>query len=187
MKRHRWAVLGAIAVLAWSCQAADLGPNSKITKGSVYLTDAPGDTSIASVVVYLDQIDASASSDSLTQVWTTLVAPHQKYDLVTLQNGTMALLGTAELPPSEIREVRVKMNTDSSHVFRADGSEVPVRWGYPGEITVHALVEAPFQVSDEHPGILIDFNVWQSFAPDTIGGQSGLLFIPWIRAVSHGS
>ena len=168
MKPHRWAVLGAIAVLAWSCQAADMGPSAKVAKGSVYLTDAPAeDMSIASVVIYIDQIDASASSDSLTQVWTTLVAPHKKYDLMTLQNGAMALLGTADLPPSEIREVRVKMNTDSSAVFRADGSEIAVRWG--------------------NPGVLLDFNVWNSFAPDTVGGRSGLLFFPWIRAVSHGS
>ena len=76
MKRHHWAVLGAIAIAAWSCQA-DMGPSSKIAKGSVYLTDAPAaDPNIASVVIYIDQIDASASSDSLTQVCDKLVRRH---------------------------------------------------------------------------------------------------------------
>jgi hypothetical protein len=187
VKPHRCAALVAALGLAWSC-GADLGPSAvKYPKGSVLLTDAPAlDPSISSVIVYIDEIDASASSDSLTQVWTTLVAPHKRYDLITLQNGAMALLGTAELPPAEIREVRVRMNTDSSRVLRADGSEVAVRWGNPGFVTEHALVEAPLVVSDDHPSILLDFNVWQSFAPDTIGGRSGLLFIPWIRAVSQG-
>jgi len=185
VKLHPWAAGAAILALGLSCRAAtDLGQNTpavSVSGASVLLTDAPPlDPSISSVIVYITEIDGSASSDSLSQTWATLVAPHKRYDLLTLQNGTMALLGTADLAPAQMREVRVKMNTDSSGIFQADGTPVAVHWGYTGAITVNTLVQGSLQLSGSESQLVLDFNVANSFARDTIHG--GFDFLPWITA-----
>ena len=184
MRPHRWTVAVTCIALAWSCRTATAPGGAGAGSARVLLTDAPPiDASVARVVAYIDHIDASASADSGNQTWTTLVAPHQKYDLLTLQNGTMALLGTASLPPAEIREIRVAMNTDSSGVFRTDGSQATVHWGYAGSITVHVLVETPLQVLGANPQILLDFNVANSFVTDP-SDATAFNFLPWIRATT---
>ncbi|HUK22830.1 MAG TPA: DUF4382 domain-containing protein [Gemmatimonadales bacterium] len=189
MKRLTCLVTIGGLVTGLSCKGATApnpvsgNPPGGSSTARVMLTDAPAsDAAIQKVIVYIDHIDASASTDSTTQSWVTLVSPRQRYDLLSLQNGTMALLGTATLPAAAIQEIRVALNTDSSGVFRSDGSAVNVHWGYQGAIMIHALVESPLQPSSSEAQIVLDFNVANSFSPDTLGGAGSLNFLPWIRA-----
>ena len=108
MKYQRLATFAAWLLIAWSCRSdrGPTAPGSSLVQTEVRLTDAPpADASVRSVNVYIEHIDASPTTDTTggadSQPWITLVAPHQRYDLLTLQNGTTELLGTAQLAPAE--------------------------------------------------------------------------------------
>lgn len=193
MKSLTLTALAAWLLLAWSCSTdrSPSAPGSSMVRTEVRLTDAPlADASVKSVNVYIDHIDASATADTGgsadSQPWTVLVAPHQRYDLLTLQGGSTALLGTTPLSPAQYRAIRVVLDTDSSGILRSDGTPAVVHWGVAGKISVSVLVEAPVQISGETAQILLDFNVGNSFVPDPTDA-SAFLFFPWIRAVASGN
>jgi hypothetical protein len=190
MKRSTLVARTAVALLAaWSCNAArnPAAPGTTPVATDVRLMDAPSTAALGSVNVYIDHVDASVTTDTTggpgAQPWITLVAPHHRYDLLTLQGGTTALLGTTQLSPSQYREIRVVLNTDSSALVRTDGTPAPVSWGSAGQISVHVLVETPVQISGPTAHILLDFTVANSFVPDP-RDPSAFLFLPWIRALS---
>lgn len=180
----------AALLLAWSCSSdrSPAAPGTTPVQTEVRLTDAPiAAASLQNVNVYIDHVDASVTADTTggagSQPWITLVAPHRRYDLLTLQGGTTVLLGTTPLSPAEYREIRVVLNTDSSGLVRSDGTPATVHWGRAGQIAVHVLVEAPVQISGPTAHILLDFNVGNSFVPDP-QDATAFLFLPWIRAVT---
>ena len=186
MSTRLLAVGVASLLIVWSC-TTDRNPAAATSaaRTDVLLTDAPADAGLGSVNVYIDHIDASATTDTTggpaSQPWTTIVAPHRSYDLLTLQNGATALLGTTEISAAQFVEIRVALNTDLSSLVRSDGTPATVHWGTMGETTVHVLVEAPAQIGP-NAQILLDFNVANSFVPDP-QDPNAFLFIPWIRAV----
>jgi len=189
MKSLTRAAIAILLPIAWSC-STDLNPaGPRMVQMEVRLMDAPL-SGVQSVNVYIDHIDASTTTDTTggadNQPWTVLVAPHKRYDLLTLQGGNTALLGTTQLSATEYKAIRVVLNTDLSSVVRTDGSLAPVRWGSAGQISISVLVEAPVQVSGQNAQILLDLNVANSFVPDPMNPDA-FMFIPWIRAVPSGS
>ena len=189
MKTLTGAAIAVLLPIAVSC-SKDVNPAGlQMVQTEVRLMDAPL-SGVQSVNVYIDHIDASTTTDTAggadQQPWTVLVAPHKRYDLLTLQNGNTALLGTTQLSAAQYKAIRVVLDTDSSNVVRTDGSLAPVRWGSAGQFSISVLVEAPVQVSGQNAQILLDFNVANSFVPDPTNAAA-FLFIPWIRAVPSGS
>ena len=189
MKSLAGAAIAVLLPIALSC-SKELNPaGPRLVQTEVRLTDAPL-SGLQSVNVYIDHIDASTTTDTTggadNQPWTVLVAPHKSYDLLTLQDGNTALLGTTQLPASQYKAIWVVLNTDLSNVVRSDGSLAPVRWGGAGQFSISVLVEAPVQVSGQNAQILLDFNVANSFVPDPTNPVA-FTFIPWIRAVPSGS
>ncbi len=160
-----------------------------MVRTEVRLTDAPL-AGVQSVNVYIEHIDASTTTDTTggagAQPWTVLVAPHRRYDLLTLQGGNTALLGTTQLSATEYRAIRVVLDADSSNIVRTDGSLAPVHWGAAGSISISVLVAAPVQISGQNAQILLDFNVANSFVPDPTD-PSAFVFLPWIKATASGS
>lgn len=156
----------------------------------VLLTDAPFPyDSVAAVDVYIVRIEASAQFDtSGSGSWTTIAVPRRRFNLLTLQQGTTALLGEGELAAGQYAAIRMVLNTDSSGVRWTNGSAATVDWqnGSADEMTLHALVEAPVPVAaDGSAGaaeIVIDFDVGRSFFFDFFGTRE-FTFVPWIRAV----
>lgn len=189
MKSLTRAAMAILLPIAWSCSSGLNTAGPRMVQTEVRLTDAPL-SGVQSVIVYIDHIDASTTTDTTggadNQPWTVLVAPHKRYDLLTLQGGNTALLGTTQLSAAEYKAIRVVLNTDSSSVVRTDGSLAPVRWGNAGEVSISVLVEAPVQVSGQNAQILLDFNVANSFVPD-LTDPAAFNFLPWIRAVPSGS
>ena len=189
MKSLTRAAIAILLPIAWSCSTDQNPAGPRMVQTEVRLTDAPL-SGVQSVNMYIDHIDASTTTDTTggaeNQPWTVLAAPHKSYDLLTLQDGNTALLGTTQLPASQYKAIRVVLNTDLSNVVRTDGSLAPVRWGTAGEMSISVLVEAPVQISGQNAQILLDFNVANSFVPDPID-PTAFLFIPWIRAVPSGS
>jgi hypothetical protein len=187
-------VRALVVGLAAACyQADDLSaPLDETARTRVLLTDAPFPyDSVASVNVYVARIEASATFDTTGGgQWTLITAPRRRFNLLTLQQGTTALLGEGALAVGQYRAVRMVINTDSSSIRWSNNTAAQVDWqNYSGteELALHALVEAPVSVapaSGTQPGaeIVIDFDVGRSFLFDFFGTRE-FTFLPWIRAV----
>jgi len=180
----------AVAALVGGCYEDDGGgPATSKPLAKVLMTDAPFpfDT-VQSVDVYVVSIAAStqpdtgSSADSLQ--WVTITEPRQRINLLTLQQGTTALLGEGEIPADQYRAVRVIIDTDSSEIRFTDGSAALVHWGGTGHQAIHAFVEAAVAVPEEGAEIVIDFDVGRSFHYDDLG-DGGFNFFPWVRAVNR--
>lgn len=179
-------VLATIAtcILTAGCTDGTIGPeNGGATR--VLLTDAPFPFHIVERVdIHVVRIDASSVADtSGGNHWMTVAEPDAAFDLLELQRGTTALLGEQELPADQYRAVRMVIDTDRSRVVRRDTAEAFVQWPVAGELTLHALVEEPVDVSADGATIVIDFDVGRSFF---VAGDNHFIFIPWIRAVNQG-
>lgn len=165
------------------------GPGNRKPVAKVLLTDAPFpfDT-VQSVDVFVVSIAASTepdtggSADNMS--WVTITEPRKRINLLTLQQGATELLGEGEIPADQYRAVRVIINTDSSGITFADGSDAVVHWGGPALQAIHAFVEAAVAVPEEGAEIVIDFDVGRSFHYNDLN-DGGFNFLPWIRAVNR--
>jgi Domain of unknown function (DUF4382) len=183
MKRLGSITLFALALLGTAACSDSTTPGAGLTQ--VVLTDDPFPTNdVRSVDVYIVSVAVSPSGDTLVSPsdWITVAEPHKRFDLLTLQNGTTALLGESPLPAGAYRLVRIVMNTDSSSITWADGHQASVHWGFPGEISINPLVEQPLGISPQGGHIEIDFNLAQSFPYNVIQGYE-FDFLPWIHAI----
>ncbi len=155
----------------------------------VLFTDAPFpfDT-VQSVDIYIvsvaasTQPDTGGSADSMQ--WVTIAEPRKRIDLLTLQQGTTTLVGEGAIPADQYGAVRLIIDTDSSRIRFADGSDALVHWGGAGQQAIHAFVEAAVAVPEQGAEIVIDFDVGRSFHYDDLG-DGAFNFFPWIRAVNR--
>jgi len=184
-------VLAASGVITLACNGDRpvAGLPQSAVQTQILLTDAPFPySSVRSVDIQIDRIDASPTGDSLSnggsQSWVTIAAPHRRYDLLALRNGTTTLLGKTALSAGQYQEIRIVLDTDSSDVLAADGTPIAVNWGWSGIVTVNVLVQNPLQIAGPGATITLDFNVDHSFAPNASGGFN---FLPWILATATGS
>jgi hypothetical protein len=195
MSRWRTLVLVLAVGSGIACYQDDsltAGPQNR-SLARVLLTDAPFPyDSIASVDVFVVRIEASVSFDTTGGGdWILITAPRRRFNLLALQQGTTALLGEGELETGQYQAVRMVINTDSSAIHWANGSEAQVNWqNFTGteELALHALVESPVPVvaaaraEDLGAEIVLDFDVGRSFLFDFFGTRE-FTFLPWIRAV----
>lgn len=191
MSRLNLALL-AVAIIALACYKDDAsGPlaSGGHPRAKVLITDAPFpfDT-VLSVDVYVisvavsTQPDTGGSADSMS--WVTVTEPHRQINLLELQQGDTALLGTGEIPAGQYRAVRLILDGDSSGIRFKDSSAALVHWGGSGRQAIHAFVEAAVDVPAQGADIVIDFDVGRSFHYNDLG-DGGFNFFPWIRAVNR--
>jgi len=187
MSRLCAVLLAGAAVLG--CYKDDsTGTSNRKPMARVLLTDAPFpfDT-VQSVDIYVisvslsTQADTGGNADNLP--WVTVTEPHRKINLLTLQQGDTALMGSGEIDAAQYKAVRVIIDTDSSEIRFADGTSALVHWGGAGRQAIHAFVEAAVDVPEAGASIVIDFDVGRSFHYNDLG-DGGFNFLPWIRAVN---
>lgn len=191
MSRLNLALL-AVATIAVACYKDDAsGPTQSSGKpmAKVLITDAPFPfDSVLSVDVYVisvsvsTQPDTGGSADSMS--WVTVTAPHRQINLLELQQGDTALLGSGEVPAGQYRAVRLILDGDSSGIRFKNGSAAVVHWGGSGRQEIHAFVEAAVDVPTQGADIVIDFDVGRSFHYNDLG-DGAFNFFPWIRAVNR--
>lgn len=183
------SVAAAGLAVATACYQTDaLGPANRPPVTRVLLTDSPFPfDSVAHVNVYVVRVDATTNPDTTVQDsgWVTVAAPHKVFDLLALQQGTTAMVGSGELSAGQYKAIRVVINADSSAVLWSGNVPAVVNWqnwGKP-EVTLYALVEAPVAVPQEGADIVIDFDVGRSFLYNYFGTKEFVL-LPWLRAVN---
>lgn len=189
-------ILTACALLAVAgCSDNPAGPEFPAPDGMtrIYLTDAPFPyDQVDRVDVFIVSIAATVEPDTGAGVderdWVTIATPGRSYNLLDLRNGTVELIGEAELSAGAYRAVRVVIDASNSSMTGTDGGVIPITWNDPqgdgtGLVTVFALVEGALDVPTEGANIVLDFDVGRSFI--THGQGPTYLFVPWIRAVNQ--
>ena len=190
MRIGHLSFLAILTAATFACSDSTGVPDG-MTRARVLLTDAPFPyDQVASVNVYVVSVAASTSADTSGGAeWVTIAEPHRRFDLLTLQDGTTALIGEGNIPATQYAAVRLVIDRDSSDIMLKDGSAAIVDWQGSGRHTLYALVEQPLALWA--PGtdlqVVIDFDVGRSFqlqASPPVPGAVAFLFIPWIRAVT---
>src|SRR5258706_11144883 len=98
-----WLVIG-MAALLFGC-SKDSAQNATL---QVRLTDAPGDFQ----EVNIDIQDVQVSAD--TGGWQSLSVNKGVYNLLEFTNGSDVLLGSIELPPGKISQVRLVLGSNNT-------------------------------------------------------------------------
>ena len=183
---HALAFAALANGLSVACYHEDIpGPSGTGPLVKVLLTDAPFPfDSVARVNIYVDSIEAAASPDSETAEWVTVAAPHKAFDLLAVQQGTTAFVGQGTLTAGQYRAVRMTIDGDSSSIIWSNGTPAEIHWPRAGRITLYALVQPAFAVTDPGTDIVLDFDVGLSFQYNVFG-LNQFEFTPWLRAVNR--
>lgn len=187
-----YAVLmaGAAGLMACSDTA---GTNA--ARLTVQLTDAPFPfDQVARVDMFVVRVDAkTADTDSAEAAreseqggWTTIATPNASINLLDLQGGKTANLGTASLASGTYRGFRLILDTDKSSITLKDGSKPAIKWPSAGRTGVKIVLDKPIQVARDSSMMILDFDVGRSFVlrGNSIA-QNGLLFKPVVRATAQ--
>lgn len=194
MNRSRSAFLALFATLALgACDSAtDGGNTAHIT---LQLTDAPADY-LESAVVEIGRIELLPMTGGERFVITEAAGT---YDLLTLQNGVTADLGSLSIPAGVYNELR--MVVTSAELTLVDGYEFEAG-GTTQTLHVPSGSESGIKVKlrtadgDEAAGVnirpgetflVVDFDVAQNFViqgdPETAAGIRSYSFTPTLRAI----
>lgn len=207
MKSLRFTVLATLALAAAAlpvaCSDSALSGLEDGTMGRlvVKLTDAPFLTdSVASVDVFVVRVDGRVGStddadadenldDASSAGWHTLATPNASYNLLSLQNGASATLGSAILTPGTYNGFRFIIDPNQSSVTLKNGKKLTntsspsVTFPSASKSGIKIVLSKPVDiVGGATTTLLIDFDVNNSFVMrgNSIE-QNGLIFKPVIK------
>ena len=185
MSKHIVRYVIAAALVA-GCYQDDttLAPTQAVRPQiTVRLTDAPFPyDSLHSVTIYVDSIEASGQ-DSGGGQWVLITKPLKAFDLLALQQGTTALLGSGELPAGQYHQVRMTIDTTLSSITWNDAAQHAAQVNWHGWSTIHAFVEYPVDVATQGADIVLDFDIGRSFLFNFYGNYV-FDFTPNLRAIN---
>ena len=157
------ALLGIVALTA--CEVV----SPRLVPVSLYLTDAPSQD-IESARVWISSaylVPAGEDGEFYTIFATAEGQEPQEYDLLTLQNGVTALLGTETIPEGEYAQLRLVVDqaeinlggdatfadgSSSKMLFVPSGMETGIKVEFGGPITISGATS-----------LTVDFDVEQNF------------------------
>ena len=194
--RSAWPVL-ALALPLAGCARDAQQPSVQTGSSHVLLTDGPFPYDrLARVDLYIVSVSASLTTDTAAGAggsFVTLVTPKRRFDVLALQNGATAELGSLDLPTGAITAVRMVIDTDSSSITLKDGRVMTganngIHWqSSAGRPVLNALIHEQIGVPDTGAVIVIDYDVGQSFVTlqelDSVSTDSSFTFMPQFRAV----
>jgi uncharacterized protein DUF4382/carboxypeptidase family protein len=185
MKHLLAASLALLGSVAAACYQDDTLHPGAISPTQVLITDGPFpfDT-VGSVNIYVSRIEANTSLDT-TGTWVTIDTPNKAFELLTLQQGTTAFVGSGTISAGSYAAIRMTIDPGRSSIKYLDGTNAVVQWpsSGSGEIPLYAQVEQPLAVSAIGGVIVIDFDVGRSFLYN-LTGDSDFLMLPRLRAVN---
>ena len=153
---------------------------------SVRLTDAPGDQ-IQSATVWISRVYLIGGSDSTGARIDVSTTPGS-YDLLALQGGVTALLGTVTIPVGDYSQMRLVVDsarvTLKSPLTFSDGSTSKTLQTPSAQQTgIKVNFDAPVHVAAGQTVLVVDFDVARNFVftgPST--SPNGVLFKPVLHA-----
>lgn len=179
MKKSRIGLitLSAFALFVFilsSCSDSDEG--SKYARLEVRLTDAPGD--YEEVNVDIQGLQVHASTEEGEGGWISLDVNEGVYNLLDLTGGLDTLLGTVELPPGRVSQIRLILGDNNSVTVDAQTHDLktPSAQQTGLKVNIHADLVAGVTYT-----VLLDFDAARSVVK---AGNSGMFLLkPVIRGV----
>ncbi len=176
------AAAGVLAACSDSSQTAGTGVLV------VRLADAPGET-VQSATVWISQVYLVGGSDS-TGARIVVSDTAAKYDLMTLQNGATALLGSVTIPVGDYEQLRLVV--DSAQVTLAppvtfsDGSATRSLKTPSGQQSgIKVDFGGPLHVAAGQTVLVVDFDVSRNFVfTGPPGAPNGAIFTPVLHATA---
>lgn len=182
--RRLTTALGLVALTA--CE----GTGPRYVTVSLRLADDPS-AQVATAQVWISRSYLVKAGEDEGEPTFTISDQPQSYDLLTLQNGVTALLGTATIPVGDYAQLRLVL--DSARVTLApgvtfdDGSSermLKVPSGMQSGIKVEFA--GPIHLAPGQQTVVVDVPVAENFVfqgPE--GGPYGVLFTPTLHGTVH--
>jgi hypothetical protein len=197
--------LVALATAGVLAGCADPTASQQSGRVAVHLTDGPFPfASVRSVDLFIVRVDARADEVTDADVaaglddeqseengWLTLTQPMQKLDLLSLRDGTHAMIGEAELPAGQYRALRLVIDPTQSSITLKNGMVLDATYGiaFPSgsRLGLKVKLKSPIRIkSNQTSSVLVDFDVGKSFV---LRGSSivanGLQFRPVIKGLEQ--
>jgi hypothetical protein len=169
--------LSAFALFAFilsSCSESDEG--AKYARLEIRLTDAPGD--YEEVNVDIQGLQVHASSGEGEGGWISVDVNKGVYNLLELTGGLDVLLGTAELPPGRISQIRLILGDNNS--LKVNGNTVALKTPSAQQTGLKVNVHADLVAGVTYT-VLLDFDAARSVVK---AGNSGMYLLkPVIRGI----
>lgn len=131
----------------------------------VRLTDAPSDD-LESATIYISEVSVNMSGGGAPDE--IISSTKASYDLLDLQNGVTATIGTASVPTGTYHQVRLLVDSarvvlKAGHTF-SDGSTTAKLTVPSGSQTgIKVNISPPVEVTEGQTVLVVDFDVSQSF------------------------
>lgn len=171
----------AAAPLIAACSQSVSGP--QMSRVTAYLTDAPA-PAIASAEVWVSKVYLVGGDSARIVVSDT----PQSFDLLQLQGGVVALLGSVTIPAGDYAQLRLvvdsaRLTLDSGFTF-ADGTTSKMMKVPSGAQTgIKVDFGGAVHVDPGHTDLVIDFDVSRNFVfTGPPSGPFGVLFTPTLHA-----
>lgn len=132
---------------------------------TVRLSDAPSDD-LQSAVIYISEVTIKGSGVSADEE--VISDTKASFDLLTLQNGVTAILGSAEVPTGSYSQIRLLVDSarvvlKAGHTF-SDGTNTAKLTVPSGSQTgLKVNISPPVEVTSGETVLVVDFDVSQSF------------------------
>lgn len=194
--------VAALLVVSAACTSdpfPTVGGNQGGSSGAVQvlLTDSPFPfDQVKRADLYVVRVVAGSDSGingALCSGATPIAEPKQRYDLLALQRGTVALLGNSSLPVGSYAAVCITINTDSSSLTLDDGTvlrhdtDPGINWSGSGERIIKADIFDPIAVAAGGGTFVIHIDVGRSFIPAAdvmpAGPDGWFYYVPAVDAV----
>ena len=175
----------ACAAAIGSC---DGGAGPRMGQVVVHLTDAPM-AGVGGATVWVSKVYLLGGGGDEKSGPVTVSSSAAKYDLLKLQNGATALLGSALIPVGDYEQLRLVLDsarvTLAAGMTFADGSTSrTLRTPSAGESGLKVNFGGPVHVASGQTDLVVDFDVSRNFVfQGDPTHPNGVLFTP----VLHGS
>src|ERR1051325_1614643 len=166
MRTHSLRLSSALALLANpACNTGGLQSTAQSGRLNVYLSDAPlGD--VASATVTISKVYLVGGSEESGHRY-TITDTTAEYDLLTLQNGVTALLGSAAIPAGDYTQLRLVVEDATITLvpgvtFRDGSSSQTLKVPSGAESGIKVDFAGPLHIEPGTTNLLVDFDVTRS-------------------------
>jgi len=183
LRPFRSVIALALVGVAFAGCGSDSGTTGQL---SLRLTDAPGDY-VQTATVWVSSIYLIGGSDTTGSRYTITTTP-AAYELMSLQNGVEAALGTATIPVGDYTQLRLVV--DSARVTLKAGitiggaSTVALQTPSAQRTGIKVNFSGPLHVVAGQTVLVVDFDVARNFVfQGPRGAPTGVSFKPVLHAV----
>ncbi len=173
----------ALAALAGGCKNSESPGTGQL---SVVMADSPI-VGVQSATVWISRVYLIGGADSTGTRYTISNTP-QQYDLLTLQNGVTAALGTTTIPVGNYTQLRMvvdsaRLTLSGGLTFVGGSASTTVMVPSGAQTGIKINFQGPVNVTPGQTILVVDFDAAANFhLTGPAGAPTGVLFTPLLNA-----